>query len=271
MARQLSDSTASTYKRLILSLGHIDLDDRDLVNEFLSKQTANMERMYLMAIINKLKVNGDMELLVYYQELGQKASLLDTLIRTKRSATKEERENYMAWSDILSLVDVRRGLKNKDVHSHMIYVLLSLYTLLPPQRGQVYYNCYIDKDVDNSNMIDTIQKKLIIKQHKTMRTYGSISLDIPDELNTILLEWTPNCIDNRLLSTVRGKEVSGTSFTNLMYIIFGKKISTDMIRKIYVTEKLKSIRSLAEREKLANDMGHSVVMQEFMYNKSDIE
>ena len=71
MARQLSDSTASTYKRLILSLGHIDLDDRDLVNEFLSKQTANMERMYLMAIINKLKVNGDMELLVYYQELGQ--------------------------------------------------------------------------------------------------------------------------------------------------------------------------------------------------------
>jgi hypothetical protein len=270
-ARQLSDSTVGTYKRLMISLGHIDLGDRGMVNEFLSEQTTNMERMYLMAIINKLKVSGDGELLAYYQELGRKASLLDTLIRTKRPSTKEEKENYMAWSDILALVDVRHRLKNKDVYSHMIYVLLSLYTLLPPQRGQVYYNCYIDKDVDKSNMIDTTQKKLIIRQHKTMGAYGSITLDISDELNAILLEWAPNCIDSRLLSTARGKEVSGTSFTNLMYIIFGKKISTDMIRKIYITEKLKSIGSLAEREKLASDMGHSVVIQEFMYNKSDIE
>jgi hypothetical protein len=43
--------------------------------------------------------------------------------------------------------------------------------------------------------------------------------------------------------------------------IFGKNISTGMLRHIYITDKLGHIPSLEEMKSIADDMGHSIDMQ----------
>jgi hypothetical protein len=74
-----------------------------------------------------------------------------------------------------------------------------------------------------------------------------------------------------LLSTTTGRPVSEVSFNKLMTNIFGKGISTNMMRKIYVTDKLENEElSIAERKELAHIMGHNISTQEFMYNKIGI-
>lgn len=261
----LAKLTRTTYERFISNLKGVELSDRKTVLDFLGNQTPSMKRMYLMAIIDKIKDNKDTDTYEFYREMAREASVIDKFDRINRPMTEGEKANFIGWNQVIKLRDSRKERIGQSDYDHMMYVVLCLYTMLPPQRGQVYYNCYINRDVDGSNAIEIRDGRsmLVVRQHKTMRAYGEILLDINNELRDVLMQWYPRCIDGKLLSCG-----SSTAFTNLMYNIFGQKISTDMLRKIYVTENVRNGNlSIIEREALARKMGHSLSTQEFMYNK----
>ena len=259
----LAERTTRKYAHLMSKLSNWDLSDIESVMTFLDAQSVFMRRDYLLAIVNH---NPDCK---FYRKILRDFCLAETLSRVKRQMTEGERDNFMTWAEVIAIRECRKELKDRSDGDHMIYVLLCLYTMLPPQRGQVYYNCWIDKDVKGANLLDLDGRRLVVRAYKTMKTYGDIVIELPDELVKVLIEWKPKCLaDGRLLSTSTGRAVSESSFTHLMYTIFGQKVSTNMIRKIYVTNALKNEEiSIDDRREMARLMGHSISTQEFMYNK----
>lgn len=270
---ELSHKTRMKYNHLISNMKDLgDFSNRELIMSFLDSQTFHMKRNYLLALIDYLKKDGGNDY-KYYRNIARNVCMEDTLKRVKRAPTEDEKSNYISWKQILDIRSVREELKTRSNSDHMLYIITCLYTYIPPQRGQVYYNCYIDRDVEGSNLIDLNKKELVVREHKTMKAYGNIIIELPDELVRILEEYKPlsNKNNYRLLSTTTGRPVSEVSFNKLMTNIFGKGISTNMMRKIYVTDKLENEElSIAERKELAHIMGHNISTQEFMYNKVGI-
>ena len=61
-----------------------------------------------------------------------------------------------------------------------------------------------------------------------------------------------------LLTTKKGDYLTSSYLTKILNRIFGVNISTSMLRHIYLSEKYKNVPALADMEKTAHDMGHSV-------------
>ena len=70
----------------------------------------------------------------------------------------------------------------------------------------------------------------------------------------------------------RGNKMTKNGLTKFLYQVFaptGKKISSSMIRHIYLTDKYGDESSYKEKEKDAEKMGHSVGEQQRVYVKKD--
>lgn len=284
MVGGLSCSTEKNYKNLWKKVceENIMTEGRGAVVEFLDRHTYYMKRNYLLAIYHFLKdeefrkeLGVSEEDFLYYRKLMRDICLEDTLSRVKRDITENESENYISWDHVLRIRNIRKEMKDRKGRpsqgNHMMYIITCLYTYLPPQRGQVFYNCYIDKDIEGANMIDLSCGKLIVREHKVKKAYGTIELELGEELVEILREYKNKwlgCDGGRLLSTDQGKEVSESSFNRMMNNIFGNGISTNMLRKIYVSHMVGGGgMTIDERKKLAKNMGHSINTQEYMYHK----
>lgn len=209
------------------------------------------------------------------------------LEETRNKMNVKEKNNYMKWEDILK---IKEDLKKKVEHfednkaiSHRQfatlkkYVVLSLYTDIPPRRNRDYQECYIvygDKHMTpDRNYYDIKDNKFVFNQYKTSKTYGKQEIDISDnrELVKTLNLWykfhpltkdryTKN-LNVRLLVNYDGSPLkSVNSITRILYSIFGgKKIGSSMLRHIYLTDKYKD--EMGEMRRDAEMMGHSQSQQ----------
>ena len=267
----IADSTAKLYNTMLSKFNKEcgEIENTDKVSAYLSSLKLPSRKIMLVAIIRMLKAEEyPQDLINHYGILSQESRISDKIERTYRSPTAQEASNYISWESIIKIRDRLGDYKND--RDHMKYVILCLFTLIPPQRGQIYYNCYIDKEVEGSNTIDLNRKKLIATNYKTIRLYGKKEFDLPSDLVEVVKTWKPKCdkYKGRLLFTQKGKPLDQSSFSHYMYSVFGGiKVSTDMLRKIYISKRAKEGMTERERTQLAEAMSHSVEMQEFNYNK----
>jgi hypothetical protein len=85
---------------------------------------------------------------------------------------------------------------------------------------------------------------------------------IPKGLKLIISKWVKINKGDWLICDHYGKQLTNVKLSQRLNKIFdGLKISTSMLRHIYLSDKLKDIPKLQELEKLAQDMGHSLKEQ----------
>ena len=267
-------STQKIYNYMLQRLfKHVkNIEDIESTHQYLDQLTPSVKKQSLMAILRYVRHNNySNDIIDHYQKCASLASEQDQLERVKREATDTEKESFITWEDVIAKRDSLKDTMVLGKKSHLMYVILCLYTMLPPQRGQVFYNCYIDKYVDGSNVIDLERKKLVIREHKAKARYGTIEIDLNDELSDILKVWKPHSVKCRriLLPNKSGKEFNASTFNSLLRCIFNSKLAVDMLRKIYISHQLSKGISHEERRTLAHNMGHSVKTQEFYYKKKE--
>jgi hypothetical protein len=127
---------------------------------------------------------------------------------------------------------------------------------MPPRRSMDYGEMKIrnyDPKVDNYYKAG----KLYFNKYKTAKTYGLQTLDVPKELNTLLKKWVKHNSNDYMLYSTNDKKLSSPQINRILNEAFGKNISTNMLRHIYLTEQYKNVPAIAEMEELARDMGHS--------------
>jgi L-rhamnose isomerase len=61
-----------------------------------------------------------------------------------------------------------------------------------------------------------------------------------------------------MLYSTNANKLTSPQVTRILNKVFGKNISTSMLRHIYITNRYKDIPSLRKMEQLSQDMGHSV-------------
>jgi len=146
-------------------------------------------------------------------------------------------------------------------------MILSLYTLINPRRNKDYSLMKIASNTDDENhnylVIDKKDKmKFILNKYKTDKKYHSVEIEIPDDLKEVIqlyLKYHPlkaelkkKEYDFPFLVDETGKGLkNSTEITKILNKVFGKKISSSMLRNIFLTDKYGDVM-----EELKSDVKH---------------
>jgi hypothetical protein len=191
--------------------------------------------------------------------------------------TDAQRENWMSWASVEEHLETlkkkyyyifkEKSPKMEDLLDLQKYIILSCYVLIPPRRLQDF--CLmkvrgITKDKDNFYEKGVFH----FRQYKTAKFLGLQMERVPKTLEVLLRKWIAFTAGKSdfLFFNFYGKEFTSSGLTKVLNTIFGKKISVNQLRHIYITEK--SAPLMEELAKTAADMGHST-NQAKLYVKHD--
>ena len=267
-----------------------ELKNKDKIIVYLDSLSLTSKKLVTIAIVMILKAaKGPKDLIDFYGKLARKYRIEDKKLRKYRIATSDEMVWHITWSWIkLIKKEYKYFLDNVDKTSltelayqrlFMGYVVFELLTSIPPQRGEALFNCYIDRDIKGSNIIDTKKKEWIIRASKTKRSYGKRVIPLTDSIISLIKDWMSisNCKDKLLICNDQGDKMSTQSYTQyLNNTLFrteaSRNISTDDLRKAYVTHMIVHVGvDEEERDTMANLLGHSTTTMLELYLKPDLE
>lgn len=165
---------------------------------------------------------------------------------------------YKNLLDKASSIISKKVLGNqKSIMDFLLIALLGGVSGLPPRRSLDYGLMKI-KNYDPKS--DNYYKagKFHFNVYKTCKKYGEQTLIVPPALDKMIKKWIKLNPTDYLLYSSNEKPLSSPQISIMLNKIFGKRVSTDMLRHIFLTDKYKNIPSIREMESLATDMGHSV-------------
>ena len=184
-----------------------------------------------------------------------------------------EKNNKVVYNYINKKIE--KPLKKKDIDNFQQYVVLSLYTKMPPLRNN-YVNTIVvsdKKDIINDekhNYIDIDDNKLYLFNYKTHKTYGDKILPMNEEVIDTIKTWMKiNPTDYLLINVTNKKPMTSNGLTKYLNKVFKpKKVSTTLLRKYYLSQKYPVNADVEESKRQdANMMGHSVNTQQKIYRK----
>jgi integrase len=270
----ISDNTIKTYVSLLKSFyykNHEKGDDMDCkwfenqddIIELLKDKPASSRKTTFAALIAISKENDKYKKALLsdgkkYQEF------IDTQTKTDTQAdnwkTFDEVKNvYETMYDKVKPLLNAKTLDEKDFKVLQDFIILSLTSgyWVPPRRSEWIYVKLKNIDKVKDNFIE--KNQFVFNKYKTAKFYEQQKVDIPKGLKTILTKWIKLNPYDYLLVDGKGQSMTNVRLTQKLNSIFdGTKISTSMLRHIYLSDKLKNVPALQELQKQAADMGHSV-------------
>lgn len=289
--RNLQQSTVDSY---ILHLSSLhdkepfnDLDwltNIDHIKDIIKGKSCGSAKTYLAVVLTTLGTNP-LKFKALHKKyttlFNEKKKLCDATDTSKKTAKQEK--SWISWDKVLErqadLKDKIKNIPSVSVISDMNYkkllnyMVLSLYTLLPPGRNIDYtlmdvlkngYTATMPKDV---NYLDVKNHKMIFNIFKTVKDEGQQIVSYADRPE--LIQAIETYLSHHPLNT--GKESqfpflvrhNGTpirlssQMTMLMNAIFKKNIGPGMLRHIYLSDKY----NIGDMEKDAKLMRHSLGQQ----------
>jgi integrase len=198
--------------------------------------------------------------------------------RQKESAsgckTEKQEHNWIPYEDVLgvwreykdkadSIIRMPRNLINEKIlQEFKKFIILSLTTgiYFPPRRSEwcsVKWGAY---DPVTDNYFDIEHKKFVLNKYKTAKIYGRTEIEIPEEFCDYLQQFImiAELKSEYLLSTKKGIPDGNCRMTAMLNNIFGKNVSTSMLRHIYKTSLHMNMPALQQLQDEARAMGHGL-------------
>lgn len=197
---------------------------------------------------------------IYTAKLTEKKSAMMEARGDTMEKTDKEKANWVAWDDVLktrnTLKDeVAAFVKKRDISAAqyeklLAYLLLSIYTYLPPRRNLDYQQMAVvkkwsDKMPTDKNYLDLTGKKFVFNRFKTVKSSGVQTADIPEELMTVIQTYLKQhpavkakASDIHFLVKQDGTPLTATNgITRILNKTFGKKVGSSMLRHSYLSQK----------------------------------
>ena len=76
--------------------------------------------------------------------------------------------------------------------------------------------------------------------------------------SSLIKKWIKLNKNEFMLYSTNGNRLTSQSINRILNKIFGKNISTDMLRHIYLSNVYKDVPALEKMQTLASDIGHSI-------------
>lgn len=276
------------------------LKNSNVIEDKIKDLKPTTKRSYYIAIVSLLKclVEQNPSKSLYktlYTTYYAKLMLLNGDLKTTNEKSESEEKNWIDQKEVLEkqkeLEDILGEIKKKKILSKIQYdklldlILLSLYTLQKPRRNLDYLNMIVKKKLTDDgieeiqkqkvNVLDLANKRFVFTNYKTAGTYKVQEVKLSDELMKLIniyLKYHPSrklFTNYQFLVDYEGNSFkSSTRITKILNKIFGKKISSSMLRKIYLTDKYSNLK-----DELASDveaMGTSSQTANNHYIKEDV-
>jgi integrase len=208
----------------------------------------NSKRSYIISACSVLKQMPKMKT-VYNRWFALLNNVNTDLKKVESSGikTQKQTDNWMSWPEIMA---IRDALKPDSIE----HLLLSLYVDIPPRRALDYTNMKMVDDGVN-NYCDMKNKKFIFRKYKTVKTMGEQSEPIAEDLYRIIESYHGKNPSEFLL----GKSYTSPNITKMLNKIFKSKVSVNMIRHIYLSNKYGQQKEDMKKDSIA--MSHSLSTQ----------
>jgi hypothetical protein len=202
------------------------------------------------------------------------------LEQKEQKATSEQKENWISQDEIKNIYNkyesqAKKLLKEKNLNMGMlqqiqnwIIICLTSGIFIDPRRSTDWTEMKISNYTSNDNFYN--KKEFVFNKYKTAKIYKTQKIDVPDELRKILKKWISINPTNYLLFDTNSNPLSPVKLTQRNNNIYGNKVSVNMLRHSYITEKYvdNKIPNLKNMLETSNNMGHSL-NQHLEYIKLD--
>jgi len=248
------------YKKLIA--------DPDKVMDHLDKVKYNVRKTILSALV---AVSDGTVQSKYRKQMIEDSQKWNAL-QKQNIMSETQKANWISWKEVEEHLAVlkkkyswvlkeKEPVKISDLLECQQYVMLAVYTLIPPRRIQDYIlmkikSKTIDMGADNFYMKGAFH----FRTYKTAKFMGLQIEKLPKELDTIIKKWILVNPTDYLFFDWKKEQLTGPALTKMLNAIFGKNISVNILRHVYVTEKAGPL--IAELQKTASAMGHDLHMQQ---------
>jgi len=262
----------------------------------------NTRRNLLSACLVGFSItNDDKNQKVFNTELKKLNELKNKQLQSGEM-TSREKDKYVPWKDFLKLRRVlarevnfsrlydRQKLNKTDFIKLQRYLLVQLFTNLPPQR-----NDYSDvqvmtekkyQETKNKNSLNVLVTarggyKFYFGDYKTRKTYGIRALSVKEHSKalqrilkkhiTYMKRFFPD--NHWLLLNNKYQKLTRNALTKMLQRLFKqyfhKNVSSTAIRSSFLTHRYNKAE-LEKNQQLATDMGHSFdVARKFYVKKAD--
>ena len=281
---KLSVSSLKTYKSILTNLyrkcfpddDEIDLkkfDDEKCIMEHLKDIVFSKRKTILAALVvitgNKeytKMMSSDINEYNKEQLLQKKDGKFENMIEIS-DVEKVMKELEKATKPLFK----KENLDMKDYQKIQDYVLLALTSGIyqAPRRSLDWVMKVKDYDAEKDNYVDMKKKKFVFNNFKTKSSKGQQIIEIPKPLLSILKKWIAILQSDMdyLLFDGKGGAITPSQITHRLNNIFGKPISTSLLRHIYISSKFSGI-NLKDLSDTANAMGQSSVFTTLTYVKT---
>ena len=221
----------------------------------------------LMALVGKEHVSKDIVDMMIEDKNTLKAKY------TSQEMSEKQKDNWIPMSEINAiesrLLDIikpilsqKHPVTSDQMKMIIDWVLVALTSgkYFPPRRSEWQYVKLKDINPETDNYIDLKKGAFILNQYKTAKLYGREEIPYGKPFGILLKKVLSLISDQTYLLENKGKPFNSSSITSRLNSIFGKKVSTSMLRHIYTTDKYGDLPALKELEESAKAMGHSLQM-----------
>ena len=178
----------------------------------------------------------------------------------KQKMTDKQREHRISFDEVKEKVE--KTLSALKAHRTMIGYQQFLAAAFssgvygPPRRSE-FANIRV-KNIDH-NLDNYIYKnKIVFNSYKTAKKYGRQEYVIAKDIMPFLRQYLKLNKSDFLFPKRDGEvSMSNVAYNRLLQKVFGKSISVDELRSIYLSDKYKNVPSVEEMEATATAMGHS--------------
>ena len=260
----ITDSSIKTYVSNLVSInkklnGKHEMsfyDDYEPILKFIEKEDMSLQTkktllsaLYIMTNIKEYRE----KMIAYCNEVNNKYK--------EQKLTDKQKEHRISFDDVKEKVEKALDhLKNNPTLENYKLYLASVFSsgiYTPPRRSEFCNIKIKNYDINTDNYL--LKKKIVFNQYKTAKKYGSQTYDIPNEVLPFLKRYLKvNTSDYLFTKSDNTTVMNNSDYNRLLNKIFGKTISVDSLRSIYLSEKYKMVPSYNEMADTATKMGNSI-------------
>jgi hypothetical protein len=275
----IADSSVKTYASLLKNLFYKDEANKDKdidikwfmdvekVMEILKEKTPQTRKTNLAAIIVLLDGKAPAE---YVDQMNTDADKTHEEYGKQEKSVKQQ-ENWIEYSELVELWNAKYkkvkqylySTEPKDAKERKELVSFMVMTItggifFTPRRSEWIYMKVKNYDPKTDNYVDMKNNQFVFQKYKTAKTMGKETVAFPKEFKAILLRYL-KCVDNDyLIFNTKGEPMTNVVITQTLNSIYGKQVSTSMLRHIYLSHKYADMPSLKDLKATADGLGHSV-------------
>jgi integrase len=294
--RGIAESTATQYLQTLHKLnggeGFKNLawtkkfDDVQAVIDTYAPSTQGNQYMVLASVLSPFSTKAAYKSAYnHWRDKMMDARKVDAEKPAHEKSDRQE-DSWLSWDEVSKKKsalreDITPFLSHKLITASQFdkllqYLIVSLYTDIPPRRNQDFLDMYVvkkwNKDMDASkNYYDLSTHRFIFNKYKTAKAYGQQILDVPNTEEAPLQRTLADYLKHHPLAKSKQKEfkllvkADGSAMSTVNAItrylnrVFGKKVGSSMLRHSYLSSKYGDTSK--EMEEDAREMGHSTDMQ----------